>query len=92
MNNSSSRIVFGCRDPESDSPWNSAFVYCECNKIVAVVFERGMDFIGHPRNIQEALVTYNSFIEKGWQIMSVEDLIRTAGVVIDGNTILTPPI
>lgn len=85
--------IFGCRDPKSEvNLWGGAFVICKSvgGTITAAQFENNMDYIGHPKTYNDAMISYNIFIERGWLPMSKDDLEKTAGVIIDKDTVIIP--
>lgn len=86
--------AFGCRDPKSQvNTWSGAFVICktvDSNNITAAHFENNMDYIGHPKRYNDAIISYNMFIKRGWLPMSKEDLEKTAGITIDRDTKIHP--
>lgn len=88
-------FVFGCRDPNSKYARDGAFVaVCVRGKtdIVLAHFQNGMDYIGHTESIPYAIKEYNSFLERGWLVMDVNDLDKTAinKSDIDEHTIIIP--
>lgn len=51
-----------------------------------------MDYVNNNINVYKAMLEYNAYISLGWLPMSKEEIIQTAGINIDSNTLLKPPI
>lgn len=85
--------AFGCRDPTTQkNQWNRAFVVAKSKNqnIIMCLFENGMDYIGHPLTYENALISYNNYINEGWKPMDIDDLEKTAGITIDKDTKTDP--
>ena len=87
----SESIAIGCRKPGTAvGSWEGAFVFGQASiggPLVAAVFSNGMDYVGHPRNIEEALHMYRQFVDEGFVPMHVDDLAKTSGMRIGPNTV-----
>lgn len=87
-------IAFGCRKPNSVvGSWQGAFVYVQTGRDkVYGIFENGQDFIGHPKNVYEAVKLYNAYMKTNKAVpMTVDDIVKTSGIQIDGETELNLP-
>ena len=87
-------IAFGCRKPNTlPGSAYGAFVYVQNGpEKVFAIFEHGKDFIGHPKNIYEAVKIYDNYMKTYKAIpMSIEDMMSTSGIVVDNETKLNPP-
>lgn len=87
-------FIYGCRSPISHKfEWNHAFVITKPknNKMITMtLFENGMDYIGHTTSYNEAIISFNNYINDGWKLMDKEDLEKTSGVKIDKDTKTDP--
>ena len=86
-------FAFGCRHPDS-KPYSvdQALIIAkpvESPSITSAFFQNGADFIGHPKNKEEAIKIYESLLEQGWIPMTNLDMERTAGITIDEDTIVS---
>jgi len=88
-------FAFGCRHKDSQKgSWDRAFVVVKefgNPSITASYFDNGMDFIGHPKSVNQAIKDYNRYIEmKDWIRMNVTDIEKTSGVTINPDTAICP--
>lgn len=50
---------------------------------ISALFENCMDFIGHPKSLEEGLKAYQTYIDQGWIPMTALDITETSGVSVN---------
>lgn len=92
--------AFGCRSPETNQgKRDGSFIAMEFqfeggpSQWKSVVFEKGKDYIGHPKSMEEVSSTFHTFMSKHpkWQCMTREDIEKTSGVKTGDDTDFSLP-
>lgn len=79
------RYVFGCRKPGTEiGGWDGAFVseFKICDLCNYAIFQDQLDYVGRG-SILKASNTYYYYIDQGWLPMTLEDMQKTAGVMVE---------
>ncbi len=87
------KIAFGCREVEENTWTGTAFVYHKYSKNnygTAVVYDNGREFANEESTYEDGSHSYHRFSKQGWQEMTSDDIEKTVGIVIDGNTLRSP--